>query len=205
MGHASSPEFRTFHALRIKGFATVEVVAEMTALDADLVHGHLTDLEGDGHARFRDARSSWQLTSEGREAHGEHLEHDLSEAPLEHLAALYESFFARNGEFKSICTEWQLREGVPNDHTDSGYDRRVIDKLGALHEEAEPVVVEIGEVLLRFGPYAPRLSGAFDQVRIGDTHLFTGVMCGSYHDIWMELHEDLLLTQRIDRADEASF
>ena len=30
--------------------------------------------------------------------------------------------------------------------------------------------------------------------------MFTGVMCGSYHDAWMELHEDLILTQGIDRA-----
>jgi hypothetical protein len=36
-------------------------------------------------------------------------------------------------------------------------------------------------------------------------HLFTGVMCGSFHDIWMELHEDLILTQGIDRATEGSF
>jgi hypothetical protein len=30
-------------------------------------------------------------------------------------------------------------------------------------------------------------------------------MCGSYHDVWMELHEDLIITQRIDRAAEGSF
>jgi hypothetical protein len=25
-------------------------------------------------------------------------------------------------------------------------------------------------------------------------------MCGSYHEVWMELHEDLILTQRLDRV-----
>ena len=75
----------------------------------------------------------------------------------------------------------------------------------SLYYDEGLTLAEIGEVLLRFGPYAPRLSSAFNQVRAGDTHLFTGVMCNSYHDIWMELHEDLLLTQRIDRADEGSF
>ena len=39
----------------------------------------------------------------------------------------------------------------------------------------------------------------------GDHQLFTGVMCGSYHDVWMELHEDLILTLGIDRAEEGSF
>jgi hypothetical protein len=32
MGHDSKREVRTFHALRIKGFATVEVVSELTGL-----------------------------------------------------------------------------------------------------------------------------------------------------------------------------
>jgi len=39
----------------------------------------------------------------------------------------------------------------------------------------------------------------------GETKMFTGVMCGSYHDVWMELHEDLILTQGIDRTAEGSF
>jgi len=39
----------------------------------------------------------------------------------------------------------------------------------------------------------------------GETNMFTGVMCGSYHDAWMELHEDLILTQGIDRTAEGSF
>ena len=42
-------------------------------------------------------------------------------------------------------------------------------------------------------------------MQAGDHHLFTGVMCGSYHDVWMELHEDLILTLGIDRAKEGSF
>jgi hypothetical protein len=39
----------------------------------------------------------------------------------------------------------------------------------------------------------------------GANNMFTGVMCGSFHDVWMELHEDLILTQGIDRAAEGSF
>lgn len=205
MGHESKPEFRTFHALRIKGFATIEAVSEMTALDTGDVEGHLSGLEGTGLARFRDARSLWQLTPEGREAHLTHLEDDLRDAPLEGLAVSYENFLARNGEFKEICTEWQVRDGVPNDHADATYDRSVVERLAALHRAAAPIVVEIGELLTRFSPYAPRLAGAFDQVAAGETGQFTGVMCNSYHDIWMELHEDLILTQRIDRDDEGSF
>jgi hypothetical protein len=30
-------------------------------------------------------------------------------------------------------------------------------------------------------------------------------MCRSHHDVWMELHEALILTNGIDRAAEGSF
>ena len=30
-------------------------------------------------------------------------------------------------------------------------------------------------------------------------------MCSSFHDVWMELHEDLIVLQRIDRVEEGSF
>jgi len=32
----------------------------------------------------------------------------------------------------------------------------------------------------------------------------TGVMSGSYHDVRMDLHEDLILTRSSDRAAEGS-
>ena len=54
-------------------------------------------------------------------------------------------------------------------------------------------------------PYAARLSNTCKRVMNGETNMFTGVMCGSYHDVWMELHEDLILTQGLDRVAEGSF
>ena len=53
--------------------------------------------------------------------------------------------------------------------------------------------------------YAGRLDTAAAQVAAGEVKQFTGVMCGSFHDIWMELHEDLIVLQRIDRVEEGSF
>jgi hypothetical protein len=51
----------------------------------------------------------------------------------------------------------------------------------------------------------PRLESTCKLVVGGTNNMFTGVMCGSFHDVWMELHEDLILTQGIDRAAEGSF
>ena len=205
MAHSSTPTFRTFHALRIKGFATVATLVEMTAQPTVDIDAHLTTMLGDGHAQFREARGLWQLTPDGRSAYPHLLATDLAGADVAALTPSYATFLTINGEFKELCGAWQLRDGEVNDHGDSAYDAEVIGRLGALDERAQPVVVAMGEVLERLGPYASRLTDTLGRLRAGETNMFTGVMCGSYHDAWMELHEDLILTQGIDRSAEGSF
>lgn len=205
MAHSSTPAFRTFHALRIKGFATVDTLVEMTAqLSAD-VDAHLAALLAAGHSQFREARGLWQLTPDGRTAFPDHLAADLDGVDVTLLAPSYEAFLEINGSFKELCGDWQLRSGEVNDHSDAAYDGNVIGRLAALDEQAQPVVSAMGEVLDRLAPYASRLSRCLDRLQAGETNMFTGVMCGSYHDAWMELHEDLILTQGIDRSAEGSF
>ena len=114
-------------------------------------------------------------------------------------------FLALNDELKELCGRWQLRDGAPNDHTDQSYDAAVIADLDALHDRAVPVVRALAAALARLAPYERRLGEACQRFRGGETNMFTGVMCSSYHDVWMELHEDLILSQGIDRAAEGSF
>jgi len=205
MANNSTPDFCTFHALRIKGFATADTLVEMTAQDLVAVETHLGALADSGNAQFREARSLWQLTPDGRAAYPAALSADLDGAELDALDALYERFLAINSEFKELCGAWQLRDGEVNDHSDASYDSEVIARLAALDAQAQPVVIEMGSILGRLAPYAPRLTSTLGRLQAGEANMFTGVMCGSYHDAWMELHEDLILTQGIDRSAEGSF
>jgi hypothetical protein len=202
----SHPRFRTFHALRLKGFAKTEVIAEVADVGPDEAQQHLIDLQSQELAMFREARGMWSLTPAGREAHKVELAADVAATnAVEQLAESYAHFLAINEEFKSLCGDWQLRDGAPNDHADPAYDAAVVQRLVVLNAEAQPVVAHIGSAVPRFAPYANRLEQVCRQVVGGDTKMFTGVMCGSYHDVWMELHEDLILTQGIDRTAEGSF
>ncbi|MEY2754792.1 MAG: hypothetical protein RJB65_1150 [Actinomycetota bacterium] len=206
MAHDSDPFFRTFHALRIKGFAKADTVAEVADLPLSVVEQHLRDLQGREWAQFREARELWQLTPVGREEHRIALAEDVMGTHVaDELRGAYAGFLTLNEAFKTLCGDWQLRAGQPNDHSDAAYDAGVVARLVELDASARPVVEKMGESLARLAPYAPRLERTCQAVVAGDTKMFTGVMCGSYHDVWMELHEDLILTQGIDRAAEGSF
>ncbi len=205
MGHASTLRFRTLHSLRVRGFATVDDLAESTALAAHEIEAQLAELKEEGIVLFRERRSLWQLTPEGRSAHPDALAADAADAPLDRIAPLYAAFLAQNTTFKELCGDWQLRGGVPNDHTDAAHDAAVLERFGAFSDESVPIVADLGAAYERFAPYAPRLAGAAERVLAGDIKQLTGVMCGSFHDVWMELHEDLLLTQGIERSAEGSF
>lgn len=206
MSNASDPFFRTFHALRIKGFAKAETIAEVADLPLSIVDEHLQGLVAREWAQFREARELWQLTAVGREEHHIALSEDVGGAHMaEQLHGSYHEFLQLNENFKQLCGDWQLRDGAPNDHTDAVYDAAVVERLVQLDAAASPVVQRMGVVLARLAPYQARLARTCQSVVKGETKMFTGVMCGSYHDVWMELHEDLILTQGIDRSAEGSF
>ena len=202
----SEPAFRTLHALRIKGFAKVEVVAEIADVDVHEAREHLVLLAERQMAMLREARELWQLTPAGRDEHAKALADDVLEVRSDgRLGPPYAQFLALNDEFKVLCGDWQLVDGKPNSHDDAAYDRAVIRRLALLNRRALPVVHDFGGLLSRLLPYGPRLAHSSQRVANGETNMFTGVMCGSYHDVWMELHEDLILTQGLDRCNEGSF
>ena len=83
MPYDSEPRFRVLHALRIKGFAKVDVLADLSAVDPDDVEQQLADFQAEELALFREARALWQLTPKGRALHAkakqiaDTMEHEL--------------------------------------------------------------------------------------------------------------------------------
>jgi len=116
----------------------------------------------------------------------------------------YEMFLPINGDFKQVCTAWQLRESpsgetVPNDHSDGAYDGEVIRNLEEIHRRILDPLSELASVS-RFARYQPRLEDALAKVRAGDPDGFARPLTNSYHDVWMELHEDLLVSLDLTRS-----
>jgi hypothetical protein len=194
------------HALMIKGFASTDAVATVTGLPGNRVQEELEGLRAQGLAKLREGRiSGWAPTPEARQLHQTLLTGSLASSQPEALLAGYEEFSALNAEFKELCTQWQLRSGqgaamVPNDHSDPAYDGSVIDGLTALDQRAGELLDRLVPSLPRVKGYRARLGEAVQAVRHGDRDKFTKPLCDSYHDIWMELHQDLILTLGLQRT-----
>jgi hypothetical protein len=121
------------------------------------------------------------------------------------VRAAYGRFLELNRAFKELCIAWQVRDGAPNDHTDPAYDQARMDELEAHHRSFEPVLDDFASGIGRLDLYRARLADSLVRLCAGDRDAFTGVMKHSYHDVWMELHEDLLCVLAIDRESEGSF
>jgi len=202
----ATDEHLLLHALVIKGFASAESLASVTRLPLDEVTTLLTALQAEGLAQHREGRlTGWLPTAVAKERHRELLTGPLAASDEAHVREVYERFSALNGDFKTLCTRWQLRNEpgapqVPNDHSDPAYDLAVIEELALLDEQAADLLGEMHGSLQRVAVYRQRLAEALSALQGGDRDKFTRPLYDSYHDIWMELHHDLILTLRLERT-----
>ena len=206
VSHQSHPDLLVLHALRLKGFAEPPAVAEATAVDEAEVADRLAAFHRRELVKRRDGRvSGFLLLPAGRDHHAALLDDDLAAAACDaEIEAAYAAFVDHNETFKQLCTDWQLRPvdgvAVANDHTDAAYDAAIAERLAALQPDVARLVDGLARALARFTPYAGRLDDAARRFIGGDPSALARPLARSYHDVWMELHEDFLVTLRRERT-----
>ena len=122
------------------------------------------------------------------------------------VAAAYAEFQRVNPDFKRLVTDWQLKggpEGKPNTHDDADYDAAVLARLDGVHQRVAPIVEAAATALPRLGAYLAKLRAALDRVRAGETAWLTRPLIDSYHTVWFELHEELILAVGLTREEAA--
>ncbi|WP_239334470.1 hypothetical protein [Frankia sp. CiP3] len=190
---------RALHALAVMGTATPPQYVQATGRPA----AELDACVDRGLAMCRPPSGRYGLTPAGRERHARWL--PAATASLRGLLpVVLDAFRLVNRDVKECCTRWQLRDGVPNPHDDAGYDSRIIEELAPLAVRCAQLLAPLAVVEERFARYPARLDGALARARAGEARAVTGVLCGSFHEVWMELHRDLLLSGGAERcaADE---
>ena len=122
------------------------------------------------------------------------------------MAAAYHDFRAVNADFKALVTDWQLKggpEGNPNTHDDAEYDAAVLARLDDVHARLVPIIEAAGTQLPRLNAYPSKLAVALGKVKAGETGWLTAPLIDSYHTVWFELHEELILAMGLTREEAA--
>lgn len=183
------------HGLAILKAAPAAVLARRTGLAPDRVEAELAAAEVGG--RVVRAGERWTLSPLARLA----LQADYSRvfADVRADAAVAEAnaaFEAINMTLKQLMTDWQLitvaGQKLANDHSDAAHDARIIDRLGALHEKAEPVLARLEAAIPAVGYYRRALLEALERAEDGDIVWVSDAGLESYHTLWFELHEELI-------------
>jgi hypothetical protein len=195
----SITDIDVLRVLRLRGFATGDGLGQSIGVDPSQV---VERLVVDEQVSFIEARNMYMLAPSGRSRIDDHL---AASEPIIELSGAYESFLSLNTDFKQVCTDWQVRHGEPNPHDDDDYDAACIAQLRELYMRSEVVISDLATAVPRLSLYRRRLLEALTAIDDGQSQRFTGVMCESFHDVWMELHEDLIVLQKINRVSEGSF
>ncbi len=181
--------FHVLHEIRLRGVVELGETETVTVLL-------------DGGLIVRSTRGI-RISAEGRVVHAIWARLAAGAESEQAARRAYERFLPLNREVLRICSDWQVRPGgVPNDHRDARYDWSVLDRARALDERIAPIVSRLGRVVDRFASYRPRLRAALEHVDAGDVEWLTSPRIDSYHTVWMQMHEDLLLALGADRALE---
>jgi len=179
-------------AVRIKGRATPAAVAAATGLREEPA---LAAVEGAcTRGLLRQAAVSpagetlldraFALTPDGQRE----LTALLAAEPRDHaaLAQAYDAFMAVDAELKAAITRWQLTA----DETGGGHGAA----LAAAGVRAGAAAERLATLVVRYAPYGRRLAAAVTALRAGDERFAASPRVDSLHQVWFELHEDLLLT-----------
>ncbi len=189
-------DLRILHTLRCIGASSAARLGEVTGLAVADLESHLIDLGVKGLV----ARSGggWSVTPEGKRVDNEAVAQELDDSGCRTaVEAAYGRFERLNPLALEACTAWQLREidGVRrvNDHLDRRYDTQVLRKLGNVERLGQEVCNDLTAVLDRFDGYGDRLAEAAKRA-LGGEWEFVSEHPDSFHNIWFQLHEDLLVT-----------
>ena len=197
-------DLRVLHTLRCIGYSTAERVAVAAGLAEDAAREGLDSLRREGLVSHEEGVfGGWSINEKGRAEAVRRVAEELDasgfRSPVE---TAYDEFLVLNPRLLDVCGDWQIRRigatSFPNDHDDADYDIAVIDRLARIDEEVQPILDVLAGVLPRFGPYRTRLGRALGRVESGEQRYLTDDM-ESYHTIWFQLHEDLLVTLGLER------
>ena len=79
----------------------------------------------------------------------------------------------------------------------------MLDRLNGIHKVVVPIIAAAALQVPRLSAYRDKLAAALEKVKAGETIWLTRAVVDSYHTVWFELHEELILAAGLTRNAEA--
>ena len=193
-------ELTTLQAVRLKGRASRADLAATLGEDPNDIAAVVDQLVGSG---LLIDGTALRVSPDGRARLEELLTDERRHIDTAAVSAAYGDFRAVNAEFKALVTDWQLKDGQPNTHQDPDHDAAVLARLDDVHHRVTPIVAAVADQIPRLNLYSARLQAALDKVHAGETVWLARPLIDSYHTVWFELHEELILAAGLTRESEA--
>jgi hypothetical protein len=109
-----------------------------------------------------------------------------------------ESFQQHNYAVKALVSSYQQSR---NSDADGLQLRRVVAGLSKTHVQTQRWLDTLTMKAPRFGHYERRLALSLANAADGDSTAVASVLTDSYHTVWFEMHEDLLMLAGIPRGE----
>jgi hypothetical protein len=193
-------ELKVLQAIRLKGRVNPADVAATLYEDPRRVAATIAELTAAG--LLIEAKIV-RISPDGHERLNTLLAEERSGIDTAAITAAYHDFRVVNTEFKALVSDWQLKDGEPNTHGDADYDAAVLHRLDGIHHRVVPIIAAAALQVARLSAYRDKLAAALEKVKAGETSWLTRPIADSYHTVWFELHEELILAAGLTRDAEA--
>jgi hypothetical protein len=186
--------------LAVKGRASPEALA--AACDTD-PSGVLAEFHSAG--LVEPTKLGYKVTELGRTRVDELYARERERAgPV--IEDVYDAFGPINDDIKQIVTDWQMRpvngQLTVNDHSDRRHDENVLARLRRTDARVGSALAPLTSTLDRFVLYPRRLERALSLIGDGDDSMLAAPLKDSYHTVWFELHQELIILAGRNRADD---
>jgi hypothetical protein len=196
-------ELAVLQAVRLKGRVNPADLAATLGVDLDDIAPVVERLTAAG---LLTEGATLRITGSGGDRLTALLAEERADIDGVAIAAAYDDFRVVNTDFKRLVTDWQLKggpDGVPNAHDDADYDAAVLARLDDVHARTMPIIAAAAAQLPRLNTYATKLAAALAKVMAGETTWLTRPLIDSYHTVWFELHEELIVATGRTREEAA--
>ena len=183
-------QFLVLNSLYLKKMASAGDLAAMSGLSADEVRPMVSGFVA--QEWVLDLGEELVIQPDGMaEVEGYYHQTYSDPSEREGLAQWYTRFESINSKFIKLVTDWQETEG----------DARAQDRVIATVERLVKSLGEITPVVPRYAGYIRRFERSVALVDQGNSDFVCTPTVDSLHNIWFELHEDILLVLGKERTE----